>query len=234
MNRTPSHRVFSRTFAHISSLFTCTAWVTVLQRVSHKKCSSTHHHVSDRSLSLFALTSSSLSSASTFSLISSFPPSCSSSSMWSKPPSNITRAHTQKEAYCHVAIHNPLTKRARWQAIEDKKRFVTIALQSVKHLTTHRTRSGKRKKEHSEDKTPRILGPANKTTIAKKDLRCSCVETVRWQENGSMASMLCVINTVGKLATFKNMTVMLEKTDRICYLAERSCDAHLQGTQTRS
>ena len=32
VNRTPSHRVF----AHISSLFTCTAWLKVLQRVSHK------------------------------------------------------------------------------------------------------------------------------------------------------------------------------------------------------
>ena len=36
VNRTPSHRVFSRTFAHLSSLFTCTAWLKVLQRVSHK------------------------------------------------------------------------------------------------------------------------------------------------------------------------------------------------------
>ena len=36
VNRTPPHRVVSRTFAHISSLFTCTAWLKVLQRVSHK------------------------------------------------------------------------------------------------------------------------------------------------------------------------------------------------------
>ena len=65
VNRTPSHRVFSRTFAHISSLFTCTAQ-GVARRVLQKSVSSTCHHVSDCALSLFALTSSSLPSVSTF------------------------------------------------------------------------------------------------------------------------------------------------------------------------
>ena len=34
VNRTPSHRVFSRTFGNISSLFTCTAWLKVSHDVS--------------------------------------------------------------------------------------------------------------------------------------------------------------------------------------------------------
>ena len=34
VDRTPSHRVFSHTFAHISSLFTCTAWLKVSHDVS--------------------------------------------------------------------------------------------------------------------------------------------------------------------------------------------------------
>ena len=112
MNRTPSYGVFTRTFAHISSLFTCTAWLNVLQRVPHKNMF-TCHHVSDRALSLFALTSSSLSSVSAPSLISSSPLSWSSSSMWSEPPSMRTTAHTQNEEYCPVAIHNLLTKCGR-------------------------------------------------------------------------------------------------------------------------
>ena len=108
VNRTPSHRVFSRTFAHISSLFTCTAWLQgVARRVFTKERSSTCHHVSDRSLSLLSLTSSSLSIVSTTSLVSSPPLSC-SSSMWSEPPSVRTPAHTQNEECCPLAIHNPL------------------------------------------------------------------------------------------------------------------------------
>ena len=83
---------------HISSLRTCTYMDQgVARRVFIKELSSTWDHVLDRALSLFALTSSSLSSASTFSLISSSLPSWSSSSMWSKPPSNITPAHAQNE-----------------------------------------------------------------------------------------------------------------------------------------
>ena len=69
-------------------------------------------HVSscvDRAFSLRSLTSSSLSSASTPSLISSSPLSWSSSSMWSKPPSTKSPAHPQNEEYCPVAIPNPLT-----------------------------------------------------------------------------------------------------------------------------
>ena len=48
------------------------------------------------------------------SLISSSLLSWSSSSMWSKPPSTKSTAHTQNEEYCPVAIHNPLTQPA-WQ-----------------------------------------------------------------------------------------------------------------------
>ena len=110
VNRTPSHRVF---FSHISTHFIlahmhshgsrcCSACLT-------KTCSSTCHHVSDRALSLFALTSSFLSSASTLSLISSSPLSWSSSSMWSELPSTKSTAHPQNEEYCPVAVQNPLT-----------------------------------------------------------------------------------------------------------------------------
>ena len=74
-----------------------------------KTCSSTCHHVSDRALSLFALTSSFLSSASTPSLIYSSPLSWSSSSMWSEPSSTKSTAHPQNEEYCPVAVQNPLT-----------------------------------------------------------------------------------------------------------------------------
>ena len=73
-----------------------------------KTCSSTCHHVSDLSLSLLSLISSSLSSASTPSQSSS-PLSWSSSSMWLEPTSTKPNAHTQNEEYCPVAIHNPLT-----------------------------------------------------------------------------------------------------------------------------
>ena len=52
VNKTPSHRVFSRTFAHMSS--SCTAWLKVLQRVSLKNM---FIHVSDCALSLHQLTS---------------------------------------------------------------------------------------------------------------------------------------------------------------------------------
>ena len=69
--------------------------------------------MSDRALSLFALTSSSLSSVSAFCPFSSSPLSWSSSSMWSEPPSTRTTAHPQNEEYCPVAIHNPLTDETR-------------------------------------------------------------------------------------------------------------------------
>ena len=74
-----------------------------------KTCSSTGHHVSDRALSLFALTSSSQSIVSTSCPNSSSPLSWSSSFMRSEPPSIRTPVHTQNEEYCPVAIHNPLT-----------------------------------------------------------------------------------------------------------------------------
>ena len=67
------------------------------------------HHVSDLALSFRALTSSSLSGVSIFCPFSSYPPSWSSSSMWSKPPSTKSTAHPQNEEYCPVAIYNPLT-----------------------------------------------------------------------------------------------------------------------------
>ena len=84
----------------------------VARRVCMKERSSACHHISDRTLSLFAFTSSSLSlsKASTSSLISSSPPSFSSSSMWSKPPNVRSPPHPQNEEYCTLAIHNPLTE----------------------------------------------------------------------------------------------------------------------------
>ena len=106
MNRTPSHRAFSLTFHPCAR---APAWLKVTQNVSAKTFSSTCHHMSGRSLSLHPLTSSSFSCVSTSCPISSSPLSWSSSSMWSKPPSSKTTAHTQNEEYCPVAIHNPLT-----------------------------------------------------------------------------------------------------------------------------
>ena len=96
MNRTPSHSVFSRTFVQSPSAHV-------------KTFSSTCHHVSDCALSLHPVISSSLSGVSASCPISSSLLSCSPSSVWSKPPSSITPAHTQNEEYCPVAIHNLLT-----------------------------------------------------------------------------------------------------------------------------
>ena len=56
------------------------------------------------------LNSSSLSSVSTSCPISSPSQFCSSSSMWSELPSNITHAHSQNEESGLVAIQNPLTR----------------------------------------------------------------------------------------------------------------------------
>ena len=94
VNRTPSHRFFSRTLicAHAPHDSRCRS------ACLKKTCSSTCHHVSDRSLSLFVLTSSSLSSVSTFCSFSLSPLSWPSASMWSKPLSNITLAHTHNIA----------------------------------------------------------------------------------------------------------------------------------------
>ena len=60
-------------------------------------------------LSLRALISCSLSSVSTSCPISSPSLFCSSTSMWSEPPSTRTPAHTQNEEYGPVTIQNPLT-----------------------------------------------------------------------------------------------------------------------------
>ena len=104
---TPHTVIFSCTFTHV---FTPHMWLKVSHDVSCKKeRSSTCHHVSDLALSLHPLTSSSLSSVSTFCPFSSSPLSWSSSSMWSKSPSTKSTAHPQNEEYCPVAIHNPLT-----------------------------------------------------------------------------------------------------------------------------
>ena len=55
------------------------------------------------------LSSSSVSGAFTFLSLSTCSLSCSSTSMWSKPPRNKTTALTHNDEYCTVAIHNPLT-----------------------------------------------------------------------------------------------------------------------------
>ena len=99
MNRTPSHAYFlAHSFAHM--------------HLHGSRCcrerSSTCHHVSDRSLSLHPLISSSLSSVSTSCPFSSLPLFCSSWT-WSEPPSTRTPAHTQNEKYGPVALQNPLT-----------------------------------------------------------------------------------------------------------------------------
>ena len=67
------------------------------------------HHVSDRSLSLHPLISSSLSSVSTSCPISSLSLFCSSSSTWSELPSNKSPVHPQNEEHVLVAIQNHVT-----------------------------------------------------------------------------------------------------------------------------
>ena len=110
VNRTPSQRVI---FSHICTHFILVHMYRMAQGVARRVCikerSSTCHHVSNCALSLFALKSSSLPSISTTSLISSSPLSCSSSSMWSKPPSTEPNTHPHNEECCPVAIFNPLT-----------------------------------------------------------------------------------------------------------------------------
>ena len=107
MNRTPSHSDF---LTHFHTCVYTTLWLKVSQRVSHEK--HVHPHVItclsvvispcfDLFLSLFCV--------STFCPFSTPPLFCSSSSMWSKPPSIEPNAHTQNEEYCSVAIHNRLT-----------------------------------------------------------------------------------------------------------------------------
>ena len=108
-----------RIFSHICTHFILVRMHRMAQgvarRVFIKERSSTCHHVSDRALSLRVLTSSFLSSVSTFCPFSSSPLPWSSSSMWSEPPSTRTLAHTQNEEYCTVAIQNPLTIRCRFR-----------------------------------------------------------------------------------------------------------------------
>ena len=91
----------TRIFSHICTLTFCAhafPWLKVLQHVSlQKERSSTGHHVSDPSLSLHPLISSTLSSVSTCFPISSLLLFC-STSMWSEPPSTRTLAHTQNES----------------------------------------------------------------------------------------------------------------------------------------
>ena len=102
MNRTPTPRIFSHMWTHFILVHMHRMAQGLARRVCIKERSSTRHHVSDCALSLSALTYSSLSSASTTSLISSSLLSWSSSSMWSKPTSSITPAHTQNEECCPV------------------------------------------------------------------------------------------------------------------------------------
>ena len=93
----------------VSSVFTV-MWMTRIVPVRIvSKTKQTCHHVSDRSLSLHPLISSSLSSVSTSCPISSPSLFCSSSSMWSELPSNKSPVHPQNEEYGPVAIYYPLT-----------------------------------------------------------------------------------------------------------------------------
>ena len=89
-----------------------------------------------------------------------------------------------------------ICKRARCQTLEDKKRFVTFALKSVNHSTTHRTRTGKKKK--NEDKAPRTLGPAEKTIHIREE-----GPTVQLCGDSEAVSVLWGRNTDEELAKFK-------------------------------
>ena len=101
-------RVFSRTFVHSSFAHMHLHGSRCCRTCLVKTFSSACHHVSDRSLSLHPLNSSSLSSVSTSCPIFSLSLFCSSSSM-SELPSNKSLVHPENEEYGPVAIHNPLT-----------------------------------------------------------------------------------------------------------------------------
>ena len=66
-----------------------------------------------------------------------------------------------------VGDENWTSKRAKCQALEDKKRFVTFALKSVNHSTIYTTRTETNKKV--EDKGPRVPGPADKTNHTREE-----------------------------------------------------------------
>ena len=111
---------------------------------------------------------------------------------------------------------------------EDKRNIVTFSLQSVNHSTIHRIRIGKKKKDQTEAKVPRILGLRTKPSFfVKRNQRFNCVETVWLRRSASMA-MLWDKNTEGKLAIFK---LVVEKKECICYLYDRRLrTAFLQKT----
>ena len=52
------------------------------------------------------------------------------------------------------------SKRVRCPTLEEKQRFVTVALSSVNHSTIHRTRTSVKKERKAEDKVPRKRGLA--------------------------------------------------------------------------
>ena len=61
------------------------------------------------------------------------------------------------------------SKREQCQTIEDKRAFITFALQSVKHSAVHRTRIGKKKKGTVDCKESRILGPSDKSIHTREE-----------------------------------------------------------------
>ena len=89
----------------------------------------------------------------------------------------------------------------------------------MNHSTIHRTRTGKRKQ--LKTKLQECWGPRTKPfTFVKKDPQCSHVETVRWQETGSIASMLWDRGVEEELAKLKNIILVVERKNRKSYVKD--------------
>ena len=88
-----------------------------------------------------------------------------------------------------------MNKRSSCPELEDKKRFVTFAFDSVEHSTLHRTKAVKKKEV--DDKAPRVLGPADQTIHIREE-----EPTVQVCGDSTMASMLWNRSTEKKLVIF--------------------------------
>ena len=116
-----------------------------------------------------------------------------------------------------------ICKRARCQAIQGKRRFVTHAMKSVNHSTIHRTRTGKKKNDKAEDKAPRILGPADKTIHIREEgptvQLCGDSEVAGKWINGQYALGQKYRGRFGQI--HKTVILMVDKKKRTSYLKDR-------------
>ena len=115
------------------------------------------------------------------------------------------------------------------QTIEDEKRFVTFALDSVNLSTVHRTRKGEKQKV--DDKAPRILGPSDKTIHTREE---GPTVQLRWQESESMAIILSDRRFEEEQARFKKHRTHGGKGRSQIPSHRRLRETHLPRTQPES